>query len=126
VTEQVKRVTVLREFCEVPVPFPVEYYAAGLVAAKRKVESNSTCTPREQSRSGPGIIRSHPYPSLSTVKLTGKEQTLGSAFQIERQCNYHGATLEDIIKKNLKIAKAVPLHAMKALGGRGGIAPTQS
>jgi hypothetical protein len=31
-----------------------------------------------------------------------------------------------ISKSKVKISKAVPLHAMEALGGRGGIAPTHS
>jgi hypothetical protein len=30
------------------------------------------------------------------------------------------------VSLKLKVSKAVPLHAMEALGGRGGIAPTHS
>jgi hypothetical protein len=30
------------------------------------------------------------------------------------------------ISIDMKVSKAVPLHAMEALGGRGGIAPTHS
>jgi hypothetical protein len=35
-------------------------------------------------------------------------------------------TDEDEIRRQRPIIKAVPLHAMEALGGRGGIAPTHS
>jgi hypothetical protein len=35
----------------------------------------------------------------------------------------HGGTYQEV---GVKKGKAVPLHAMEALGGRGGIVPTHS
>jgi hypothetical protein len=40
---------------------------------------------------------------------------------------WYGAMLELCLAEESKVkSKAVPLHAMEALGGRGGIAPTHS
>jgi hypothetical protein len=38
----------------------------------------------------------------------------------------HKDNLRDLYSKGKGKGKAVPLHAMEALGGRGGIAPTHS
>jgi hypothetical protein len=117
----------LREFCEVPVPIP-----CGILRSRSggyETESGSKRRAVHVNRADKGQGSSGRIPTRHSAQLNLQvriKATLGSAFQIERQCNCHGARFEDIIKNNLKIAKVVPLHAMKALGGRGSIAPTQS
>jgi hypothetical protein len=42
------------------------------------------------------------------------------------ETNYSENTTACILEIHKKKSKAVPLHAMEALGGRGGIAPTHT
>jgi hypothetical protein len=66
--------------------------------------------------------RQHAKPHKTTATQTQKISLSNFKYFV-----YHTLKLlTSSLKYIVKVSKAVPLHAMEALGGRGGIAPTHS
>jgi hypothetical protein len=67
---------------------------------------------------------------LTSDKLTGRlvRLVLATVWRPNEGCLFveHQVAYSYMSKERIKKSKAVPLHAMEALEGRGGIAPTHS